>query len=522
MLSTCFRVCVLACLRALCVCVCACVGVCVCMCVRVCVRACTCMYTFMIVYYMHLHSGNRGKIDKIPWVSDRITRIDELLADGSLECPKEWTQPYPVFGTQSNGCPKIAEGLWHLADAGLYVLLQTQIDGRYLRLFVHATRVLSKLLHKASFGRDDNNAQLNPDSLQKLIARALGELECALPIYWSTNAKHQVVHGPHKIGWHGFFHEINMLREEGMHIFIRKLASNQRHTMSSIAVNYAIHDSVQHWRLQHRNDAPDELALASLDSALPVYTQPPLRSTFAGARQLPPVEGVPVAGRERRGGRYQLSPGLYLQLLQVWAVQDRTFENMMARWESYRNPRRIVGSRPPADPLSFSDYFNQSRQRRGLTNGQRKRATVANAITELRSFELDTYYFTRYQPELKTDNSCVLAEYVSAETGQLTIAYGRIQLIFEHELYEGGPKAIFIDCKWYETVGVEPITGLTRIRRNRNFDSARLCRADHVLPVNCAFWKEDPFNSACDTFLVILQRDRDPTQLLQQRAHPIR
>ena len=439
---------------------------------------------------------------KVDWhcSTARCDRIDQLLSDRSLECPREWVQPFPVFGRGHGGTPKIAESLWHLSDAGMYVLLLTDINNDYLVLFCKAVRVLSQLLNKCGWG-------CSLPVMQLLLNEALGELEIKLPIYWCTSVRHHTSEAPEKQDFHGQFPYISMLPEETFHIIVRKLATHTNHTLSSIALNFNIQEQAQNWRLESQQPTTD---------TMPFLTQP-MQSTFAGARRIPERVDDVVPGKTRRGGRYRLSSELFEQLLYQWAIQDVCFHDMMLCFFDDRdNGRTHFGT--------FQEYWSdvkaEQQSRRCGDPDMMNRAMIENRVTELRSFELDGYYFTRYRPGLKTDNSCVICEYFNAEKNEVDIAYGRIKLIFSHSLWPGGgaPSKVWLDCKWYEKVGIEPTTGLTRIRRNRNFDAARLTLASHVLPISCAFWNERPFDESCDTFLVILQRDRDPMELLSHRS----
>lgn len=163
---------------------------------------------------------------------------------------------------------------------------------------------------------------------------------------------------------------------------------------------------------------------------------------------------------------------------------------------------------------------------------QRLRSRPTNKIAEVRNFELDGFFFAPYTTRFKTDNSCVVCEYVESETQQKTLCYGRIRFVFRHVLFtkttevmKDGVRStkveekagVFADCDWYlqdQDNPVDELTGLKRIRRNPLFDSARLILVTHLLPVHLAFWPENPWDDDCDTYLVIHQRDRDPANFV--------
>jgi hypothetical protein len=228
-------------------------------------------------------------------------------------------------------------------------------------------------------------------------------------------------------------------------------------------------------------------------------------------------------GAPKRKGMNALSPALYDQLLHFWSVQDDVFCRLLHKY---------LGRASNHQNLSFVDFFALPDVRRRLSQKQRLVSRPHNKISELRSFELDGFFFASYTEELKTDNSCVMCEFVEDQSGQRSVAYGRIRFIFKHTLYtkevvtvRGNKRsktvvenfAIILDCDWYSVVEdtpVDALTKLTRIQRNFNFESCRLALASHVLPIHVAFWPEDPFSDDCDVFIVIHQRDRDPEQFV--------
>ena len=195
--------------------------------------------------------------------------------------------------------------------------------------------------------------------------------------------------------------------------------------------------------------------------------------------------------------------------MDVWSVEDDVFERVLIKFRRRDSEYK---------ELEIADYFSSGAERL-LTVQQKLRAKPRNKVIELRNIELDGFYFAPYTEQFKTDNSCVMCEYneEDEEEEKKTICYGRIRAVFKHTLYtneEGEPVSnVFLDCDWYsvdEDCPQHELTGLTRIRRNLNFDKARISLATHILPVHLTFWPEDPFDKDCETYLVIHQRDRDP------------
>ena len=202
---------------------------------------------------------------RAPWHCSqaRQNAIDRLM-NGNLPAPLHWTQSFPVFGKR--GHQKIAEGLWHFSDAGLYILLLTDIDNSYKRHFADAIRSLMPLF-------DKTNTQAGWESKKEPIAASLATLEVKLPLYWCQLTHHQPLHAIEKIGVLGSHWATNMLVEERRHRDIRNMATNQKHVLGSIAVNYEMSLQIQmEWRLEE-----------GVSWSVPAEG----RSTFAGARPVP-------------------------------------------------------------------------------------------------------------------------------------------------------------------------------------------------------------------------------------------
>ena len=68
---------------------------------------------------------------------------------------------------------------------------------------------------------------------------------------------------------------------------------------------------------------------------------------------------------------------------------------------------------------------------------------------------------------------------------------------------------IFIECDWYQQVGVNPLTCLTIIQYNPTWTGSRIVLLEKCLSKNCAFWPSDPFtpaNRKCKVFDLQNQR----------------
>ena len=165
-----------------------------------------------------------------------------------------------MFGKR--GHQKIAEGLWHFSNAGLYILILTDMDASYKKHFVEAIRSLTPVLEKA-------NTNAAWETKKQPIVESMTTLDIKLPLYWCQMTHHQPLHAIEKIITLGSFWTANMLAEERRHRDIRDMAANQKHILGSIAANYEMSLQIQmEWRLEQ-----------GVDWAVSAEG----RSTFAGA-----------------------------------------------------------------------------------------------------------------------------------------------------------------------------------------------------------------------------------------------
>ena len=105
---------------------------------------------------------------------------------------------------------------------------------------------------------------------------------------------------------------------------------------------------------------------------------------------------------------------------------------------------------------------------------------------------LDGVLFRTMKGEAKTRscNSCVGEEYKDADNRlQRRDNYGRVKAMFSHEF--GGQTEIIFEMEWYSVVGTNPITGLTQITRNHDFDSVPFNFLKNLYPHNMVFWPSD-------------------------------
>ena len=202
---------------------------------------------------------------------------------------------------------------------------------------------------------------------------------------------------------------------------------------------------------------------------------------------------------------------MFIQLLTLWSIADRGFETVHRLFQDHRTNNQDFVSfwkSPDAQPL-----------KNRLTTRQRKMTRCSPRVIGRRHFTLDSFVFSRYRPHSKTDNSCVMVRYHDDDDadGVHRICYGRITNIFQHCLYneEEAPSEIFFEADWYSKTGVDPITGLTRVRRNPNFDVCRLYQAKQVLMTSFEMWPASPFagSGSTDELIVIENRGVDVESL---------
>ncbi len=108
------------------------------------------------------------------------------------------------------------------------------------------------------------------------------------------------------------------------------------------------------------------------------------------------------------------------------------------------------------------------------------------------------------QSRFRSDNSCVGAEFKErGDALRVTNAYGIIKTMFLHRLGQG-EEEIFVECDWYEELGLNPRTKLSQVRRNPNFDRCRVDFLKNLKPLNLVLWPSDchdPGNGLLDVIL---------------------
>ena len=104
-----------------------------------------------------------------------------------------------------------------------------------------------------------------------------------------------------------------------------------------------------------------------------------------------------------------------------------------------------------------------------------------------------------------TDNS-VVKEWFDDEDQQLDKGYGRIEQMFIHEAYRGGPKLHFVKARWLENLPGAGPTSLPQVKENPNHNfniNSCFTLLEGIVPYNIALLPVDLQDPACDVFSVI-------------------
>ena len=105
------------------------------------------------------------------------------------------------------------------------------------------------------------------------------------------------------------------------------------------------------------------------------------------------------------------------------------------------------------------------------------------------------------------------------QNGRMRYSFGVIIRMFIHELptlvkndddvlVKTKLQKVFIECDWYEQVGVNPLTGLTIVTYNPNWTGSRIVLLEKCFSKNCVFWPSNPFTEAnrkCKVFDLQIQ-----------------
>ena len=115
---------------------------------------------------------------------------------------------------------------------------------------------------------------------------------------------------------------------------------------------------------------------------------------------------------------------------------------------------------------------------------------MSYVVQAVKRAELDGVKFctVEYQADKVFDNCCVMAEFIEAETQEVTMAYGRILNLFLHCLHPDAEPEVIAECDWHDEVGNNPISGNVQICPNPNFDACRMVFLKNCVAANCVYW----------------------------------
>ena len=152
--------------------------------------------------------------------------------------------------------------------------------------------------------------------------RVLSELEVLLPLCWSTNTRHVLLHLPDFMRRCGPFHTHSMLSFERWHTVLKKLAASTHHVMSSIRNHYNMLFCANEWQLS--SGGGDN------------WAKHPHRSTLYGHLQSPPGGYHEFTYQPSKGysaDDLDSSPrGSFVQVQDQWAVVNKTFDQLRDRY----------------------------------------------------------------------------------------------------------------------------------------------------------------------------------------------
>jgi hypothetical protein len=131
----------------------------------------------------------------------------------------------------------------------------------------------------------------------------------------------------------GAFWAVNMLFVERLHVLLKKMGAGHKDRMQTFVNHYDLWDSAQsEWRWTGS------------------WTTKPKKSTMAGYQAVPENDNKTVAKGARK--TIVLSKGMHLQVLEMFAVENKRFDVLLDKYKAYiRAARRKQGSRARNAPL---------------------------------------------------------------------------------------------------------------------------------------------------------------------------
>ena len=246
---------------------------------------------------------------------------------------------------------------------------------------------------------------------------------------------------------------------------------------------YSVHSAVQSWRFNQSDS----------------WISPGRQSLTSNHIQVQQTYGrgiaTPLYYKKNANAKWiTVQSDIFSQIQDLWAINDKSFDNMKDRWMRQTNMT-----------TPMKDWIPQ--RGRPLNSEELKMKTMTAAVKVLERASLDGVEFrTQRSQEKKTmDNASVMMQYQSLETRQVVMGYGRITDMYIHRFWpeEGAPEKIIVVADWYEQIGTNPVNGLPQIRFQQNFSSCQLAFLEDCVPKSCKFLPSNPFDDSCDLFDVI-------------------
>ena len=414
--------------------------------------------------------------------------VDTFVDSRDYRLPNSWPRVRYVFEHISRLSHSELIGL--AGPLGLYFLQFCDVSNDVRETFVELIQCLELLQAKVC-----TNASL--DNLQQRLVLVLAKCELHLPLYWNTSVRHHLLHLVEFIKRCGPYDNFSMSVFERFHTVFKKLLRSKKTAgaeMQSIANHYEM--------LLNGDRERCETAAAGNNT----YAYSAFRRTVAAAR----VVNWEVNSNSIKVNDHELpdflSGEVFEQVQDVWArLHLDSYDRMRERYrrELFRGGMRkaVADSqqiRPSWRPLHG----------RALTPHQKDWTTMNAQIHSFQSVTLQgKYMFRTMQSERKnkSDNS-IIKEWYHDEHQQQVAAYGRIEQMFIHQAFEGGPKLHFIKARWLDSmINVGP-TGLSVVKENPeiNFNqNSSVCLLRDIVGYNIALLPVDITDRDCDTFSVI-------------------
>lgn len=421
---------------------------------------------------------------------ETISALDELVAN--LRLPTAWPDLNVMFEKLHR--MKSADALLFAGPLGVYLLQCCEFqhpDGKEKLLPLLVDLMLALELVQARTQTEDLLRELQTE-----LVHILSELEVMLPLCWSTNVRHVLLHLVDFIRRCGPFHCHSMLSFERWHTVFKKLAAGTHDIMASIRNHYDMLSSANAWQ------CPSQ---AGMD-----WVGHPHRSTVYG-RLRPPGSAYgdftyKLASKPTPGVLETKNGGSFVQVQDIWAVDDKDYDQLRDR---YRRDRRQHARNRNQHWLTSPMLDPEWRPRTGpsLNQAELDFMLMTPAVQFYRHVCTGPGDKVRFAAKKGGvhDDSIVKTWYL--DNGEEHVAYGQIQRVFTHSIYPGGRKEVVVECEWLEPVLDESGKSfLPLVRRNPDyafnkcarFTFLRQCAAYNIMIV-----PHDPWDQSCELFDVV-------------------